>query len=169
MKITRAVLVLLLSSAALAANPPQFKVMDKIKLGGEGGWDYLYVDSDAQRLYISRGTHVMVVDTGTNKVVGDIPNTPGVHGVAISGKDHKGYTSNGGDNSVTPFDPKTLATSEAIKVGTRPDAIIYDPASDRVFTFNAASKDATAIDAKSGQVAGTVAIGGKPEFAQADG
>ncbi|HEU5453767.1 MAG TPA: YncE family protein [Terriglobales bacterium] len=166
----RTVLVLLFTAAiAFAAGAPQYKVLDKIKLGGEGGWDYLYVDSSAHRLYISRGTHVMVLDTNTNKVVGDIPNTQGVHGVAISDKDHKGYTSNGGSSTVTPFDPKTLQTSEPVKVGTRPDAIIFDPASDRVFTFNAGSKDATAVDAKSGKVDGTVEIGGKPEFAQPDG
>lgn len=166
----RTVLVLLFTAAiACAAGAPQYKVLDKVKLGGEGGWDYLYVDSGAHRLYISRGTHVMVVDTNTNKVVGDIANTPGVHGVAISDKDHKGYSSNGGDSTVTPFDPKTLATSEPVKVGNRPDAIIFDPASDRIFTFNAASKDATAVDVKTGKVAGTVEIGGKPEFAQPDG
>ena len=167
--VLRIVVVLLAAASAMAANPPKFKVLDKIKLGGEGGWDYLHVDPGTHRLFLSRGTHIMVVDLNSHKVVGDIPNTPGVHGVAISEKDHKGYTSNGGNSTVTPFDPKSLATSEPVKVGERPDAIIYDPATDRVFTFNAGSKDATAVDAKDGKVAGTVPIGGKPEFAQADG
>ena len=169
MRIHRLVLAAALCAAtALAANPPHYKIVDQQKLGGEGGWDYLYVDSAAHRLYISRGTHVMVVDTNTDKVVGDIPNTPGVHGVAIS-KSGKAFTSNGRDNTVTPFDPGSLATSEPIKVGERPDAIVYDPYSDRVFTFNAAGKDATAIDVASGKVAGNVPIGGKPEFAQSNG
>ena len=158
----------LCAATALAANPPHYKVVDKVKLGGEGGWDYLYVDSAAHRLYISRGTHVMVVNTDDNKVVGDIPNTPGVHGVAIS-KSGKAFTSNGRDNTVTPFDPKTLKTSEPIKVGDRPDAIVYDSYSGRVFTFNAAGKDATAVDAETGKVAGSVPIGGKPEFSQSNG
>lgn len=158
----------LIAAAALAANPPKYKVLDKIKLGAEGGWDYIYVDSNAQKLYISRGTHVMVVDLNTNKASGDIPNTAGVHGVAIS-KAGKGYTSNGRDNTVTPFDPGTLQASEPIKVGERPDAIVYDPYSDRVFTFNAGSKDATAVDASTGKVAGAIPLGGKPEFAASDG
>lgn len=158
----------LCAATLLAANPPHYKVVDKIKLGGEGFWDYLYVDANAHRLYISRGTHVMVVDTDNNKVVGDIPDTPGVHGVAIS-KHDKGFTSNGRDNTVTPFDPKTLKTSTPIKVGDRPDAIVYDPYSDRVFTFNAAGKDATAVDAETGKVAGSVPIGGKPEFSASNG
>jgi len=145
-----------------------YHLLKKYVLGGEGGWDLLAFDSAANRLYISRGTHVMVVDPDTGAVVGDIPNTPRVHGIAIAPEFGKGFTSNGGDATVTIFDLKTLKTLGQVKVGKNPDAIIYDPASKRIFSFNGGSNDATAIDAKSGTVAGTVALGGKPELAVAD-
>lgn len=152
-----------------AAKPPSgYHLLKKFVLGGEGGWDLLAFDSAANRLYISRGTHVMVVDVDSGAIVGDIPNTPRVHGIAIAGEFGKGFTSNGGDGTVTIFDLKTLKSLGTVKVGQNPDAIIYDPASKRVFCFNAASKDVTAIDAKSGTVAGTLALGGQPELAVAD-
>jgi DNA-binding beta-propeller fold protein YncE len=111
----------------------------------------------------------MVIDAESGAVVGDIPNTPGVHGIALVPKLGKGFTSNGRDNSVTVFDLKDLKPQKMIKVGQNPDAIIYDPASERVFAFNGRSQDATAIDARTDSVAGTVSLGGKPEFAAADG
>ena len=151
------------------ASSSGYHVIKKITLGGEGGWDYLTVDSDARRVYISRATHVMVVNADTGAVVGDIPNTTGVHGIAIVPQEGKGFTSNGRDSTVTIFDLKTLKALKQVKVGKNPDAIIYDPASHRVFTFNGAGSDATAIDARSGEVAGTIALGGRPEFAVADG
>jgi DNA-binding beta-propeller fold protein YncE len=152
-----------------AAKPPSgYHLLKKFVLGGEGGWDLLAFDSAANRLYISRGTHVMVVDVDSGAIVGDIPNTPRVHGIAIAAEFGKGFTSNGGDGTVTVFDLKTLKSLGTVKVGQNPDAIIYDPASKRVFSFNAASKDVTAIDAKSGTVAGTLALGGQPELAVAD-
>jgi YVTN family beta-propeller protein len=110
----------------------------------------------------------MVVDADTSAVVGDIPNTNGVHGIAIVTDVDKGFTSNGRDNAVTVFDLKTLKPSANVPVGKNPDAIIYDPVSKRVFTFNGASHDATAIDAKTNSVVGTIALGGKPEFAVSD-
>jgi YVTN family beta-propeller protein len=143
--------------------------MKKIAIGGDGGWDYLTMDAAARRLYISRGTHVMVVDVDTEKVVGDIPDTQGVHGIALAPKLGRGFTSNGRDNSVTVFDLKTLKEIARVKVGNRPDAIIFDPATNRVFTFNGGSNDATAIGAADDKVAGTVSLGGRPEFAVADG
>ena len=155
--------------APAAPSVPSYHVIQKVTLGGEGGWDYLTVDPNARRLYISRSTHVMVVDIDTDKVVGDIPGTNGVHGIAIASDLGKGFTSNGRDNSVTIFDLKTLQTLGTVPVGTGPDCIIYEPKTQRVFTFNGRSNDATAIDAKTGQVAGTVALGGRPEFAAADG
>src|SRR5467141_1879105 len=151
-----------------AMGPSGYHIVKKSVLGGEGGWDYLTVDSKARRVYISRGTHVMVVDADSGAVVGDIPNTNGVHGIAIVSDRDKGFTSNGRDNSVTIFDLKTRKATGSVPVGKNPDAIIYDPASKRVFTFNGASHDTTAIDAKAGTVAGTIALGGKPEFAVAD-
>lgn len=169
--IRRALLVcvsVLLASAILSAGPSGYHVAKTLKLGGDGGWDYLTVDAKARRVYISRGTHVMVVDADTGAVVGDIPNTNGVHGIAIAPDMDKGFVSDGRDNTVTIFDAKTLKTLGTATTGKNPDAIIYDPASKRVFTFNGSSKDATAIDAKTGTVAGTIPLGGKPEFAAAD-
>lgn len=160
--------ILVLVSSAIATGPSGYHVARKLVLGGEGGWDYLFADSDGRRVYISRGTHVMVVDADSGSVVGDIPNTNGVHGIAIAGNLGKGFTSNGRDGSVTIFDLKTLKTLGTAQVGKGPDAIIFDPFSQRVFTLNGGSKDATAIDAKTGSVAGTVPLGGRPEFAVSD-
>jgi YVTN family beta-propeller protein len=166
---TVALLMIVVSVGTRAAAPPAgYHVAKTYKLGGEGGWDYLYVDSAARRVYISRGTHVMVVDADTGAIVGDIPDTAGVHGIAIAPDLLKGFTSNGRGGDVTIFDTKTLKTISKVKVGQNPDAILFEPSSGRVFTFNGASKDATAIDAKTETVAGTVALGGKPETAVAD-
>jgi DNA-binding beta-propeller fold protein YncE len=151
------------SVAASAAAPAGYHLLNKYKLGGEGGWDYLLVDSAARRVYISRSTHVMVVDADTGALVGDIPDTPGVHGIALVPDLNKGYTSNGRGGSATVFDMKTLKTIGTVKVGQNPDAITYDAESKRVFTFNGASHDATAIDVKTDTVAGTIPLGGKPE------
>src|SRR6266403_196907 len=158
----------LLISTILNAGPSGYHVTKTIKLGGEGGWDYLTVDAKARRIYISRSTHVMVVDADKGVLLGDIPNTNGVHGIAIAPDMDKGFISDGRDNNVTIFDVKTLKILGTAPAGKNPDAIIYDPTSKRVFAFNGASKDATAIDAKGGTVAGTIPLGGKPEFAVAD-
>ncbi len=155
--------------ASVQAAEPGYRVIKKIPLGGEGGWDYLTCDPSAHRLYISRGTHVVVMDTDTDKVVGEVANTPGVHGIALAPELNRGFTSNGREGTVTVFDLKTLRELDRIKVGRNPDAILYDSASGRVFTFNGGSKDATAIDAVSGKVVGTVPLGGKPETGVADG
>lgn len=138
------------------------------KLGGDGGWDYLTIDANARHLFISRATHVMVMDTDSGKGVGDIPDTPGVHGIALAHDLGRGFISNGRENTVSIFDIKTLATSSKVKVGENPDAILYDPATKRVFTFNGKSHDATAIDAAQGTVLGTIKLDGKPEFAATD-
>ncbi|MGC2111558.1 MAG: YncE family protein [Candidatus Korobacteraceae bacterium] len=152
-----------------AVAQKQFKVATRVKLGGEGGWDYLTYDKDGQRLFITRGSHVMVVDTNTLKVTGDIPDLSGIHGVALDQELNRGFISNGGDNTVTIFDLKTLKKLDSVKVGERPDAILYEPFSKHVFTFNARSHDTTVVDAASGKVVGTIALGGKPEFAVSDG
>jgi DNA-binding beta-propeller fold protein YncE len=147
-----------------------YHVIRRLPVGGEGSWDYLKVDSDTHRLYLSRGTHVMIVDEVSGKVIGDIPETKGVHGVALAPELGKGYTSNGGDASVTVFDLKTLKPVATIKTtGDNPDSIIYDPQTKRVFTFNGRSANATAIDAAEDKVVGTVALGGKPEEPALDG
>jgi DNA-binding beta-propeller fold protein YncE len=163
------VLVALLVAAAVAASAPGYHIMNTWKLGGQGGWDYVKVDSDARRLYIARATRVMVIDADSGKPIGEIADTPGVHGVALVQEIGKGFASNGGEDTVSVFDLQSLKTLNKIKVGKRPDAIWYDPASKRVFTFNAGSQDATAIDAAKGEVVGTIPLGGKPEFAASDG
>ncbi|MEP7213221.1 MAG: YncE family protein [Acidobacteriota bacterium] len=160
--------VFFLGVSAIAQNDSGYHLVDTIKVGGDGGWDALTVDSNAHRLYVSHGTHVAVIDTVTDKVVGDIPNTNGVHGIAIAPKFGKGFTSNGRDNTVTVFDLTTLKAVGTIKAGKNPDIIIYDPASKRVFCFNAGSNDATVIDPEKGTVVGTVNFDGNPEFAVSD-
>jgi len=166
------VLALLIAAAILAAVPAfaqkRYKVVNRVKLGGEGGWDYLYYDKDGHRLFITRGTHVMVVDTASLKVTSDIPDLSGIHGVTLAPEFNRGFISNGGDNSVTIFDLKTLKRLDNVKVGERPDAIMYDPFTKHVFTFNARSKDSTVVDAATGKVLGTVPLGGKPEFPATD-
>lgn len=158
----------LTNAKPIAAGPSGYHVTQRTVLGGEGGWDVLRVDSKARRIYISRGTHVMVVDADTSAVVGDIPNTNGVHDIALVAAVNKGFTSNGRDNAVTVFDLKTLKVLANVPVGRNPDIIIYEPFSKRVLTFNGASHDATAIDTKTNAVVGAIALGGKPEFAVSD-
>jgi DNA-binding beta-propeller fold protein YncE len=149
---------------------PGYHVIKEIPLGGEGGWDYLTVDAAARRLYVTRSTRVVVLDADSGSVVGEIPDLSGVHGVALATDLNRGFISNGRSSTVTIFDLKTLAKLGEVKTtGDNPDAILYDPASHRVFTFNGRSANATALDAASGKVDGTVALGGKPEFATADG
>ena len=161
---------LLLAGYAAAASSSGYHVVTTYKVGGDGGWDYLLADPDTHRLYISRGTHVMVIDGDTGKSVGDIADTPGVHGIALAPELGRGFTSNGREGTVSIFDIKTLATSNKVKVGgENPDAIIYDPATKRVFTFNGRSHDSTAIDAATGKVLGMIKLDGKPEFAASDG
>jgi DNA-binding beta-propeller fold protein YncE len=154
------------SLARAQASTPGYHVIHKIPAGGEGGWDYVTVDADGNRLFLSRSTHAMVIDLGTNSVIGDIPNTLGIHGVALAPDLNRGFTSNGRDSSVTIFDYKTLAPITVLKIPARnPDAIFYDPATKRVFTFNGGSSNATAIDAANGTVVGNVDLAGKPEGA----
>lgn len=139
-------------------------------LGGTGGWDALTVDAPAHRLYVTRSDRVLVVDTRDGTLVGTIPDTNGVHGVAIDARSGKGYASNGRADSVTEFDLRSLKTERVIPVsGHNPDAIVFDASTKQVWTFNGRSNDATAIDAKSGRVVATVPLGGKPEFAAVDG
>jgi len=157
------------AAAAPDAGPSGYHLIKTIKLGGEGFWDYLAFDSPTRRLFISRGTKVVVLDVDSEKVVGEIPDTTGVHGIALAPDLGKGFTSNGGAGTVTIFDLKTLQVLGTAKAGTNPDAIAYDPATQRVFTMNGRSGDSTAIDAKTGQVVGTILLDGKPEFEVADG
>lgn len=164
-----AMAIVVLLAAAVAASAPGYHIVNTWKLGGEGGWDYLKIDSEARRMYISRGTKVVVIDADSGKPVGEIADTQGVHGIALAREFGKGFTSNGRENTVSVFELDSLKTLNKVKVGNRPDAILYDPATKRIFTFNAGSQDATAVDAAKGEVVGTIPLGGKPEFAASDG
>lgn len=162
----------ILCAGALAAQtaPAGYHLARTIRIGGEGGWDYLTADPGAHRVFVSHATHVQVVDTEKNAVVADIPDTPGVHGIALAHDLNRGFVSNGRASTVTVFDLATLAVITTVKVtGENPDAIAYEPVSHRVFTFNGRSGNATAIDGATAQVVGTIDLGGKPEFATADG
>jgi len=165
--------LLLLSVTGTFASPQGtgYKVLHYFRVGGDGGWDYLKVDADAHRLYVSRGTHMMVVDENSGMVIGDIPDTKGIHGVALATDLGKGFTSNGGADSVTVFDLKTLKPTGMVisTTGGNPDSIIYDPSTKRVFTMNGKSSNSTVIDATSEKVVGTVDLGGKPEEPALDG
>ncbi|MCX6137111.1 MAG: hypothetical protein NTV54_06415 [Ignavibacteriales bacterium] len=154
-------------TALLSAQPQtkSYRIVDTLVLGGEGGWDYCLADTSSEYLYVSRGTRVQVVDLAKKSLVGEIAPTPGVHGIAIASSAQKGYISNGRDSSVTIFDTKTLAVLKVLKIGAKnPDAILFEPSSNRVFTFNGASANATAIDVATDAVVGFVPLGGKPEF-----
>ena len=161
-------LFLTLTPALLAANAPKYQVTDHFVVGGEGGWDYLSYDADGGRLFITRGTHVMVLDAATGKVLGDLPETPGVHGVAFASDLGVGATSNGKAGSVSIFDLKSLKKTAEVKAGNKPDAILYDPFSHSVFAFNGNSHDATVIDPAKASVLATIPLGGAPEFGVTD-
>ena len=157
----------LVAAAAFAAEG--YHVLNKIQIGGTGGWDYVAADGANHRLYVSHGTSVAVVDTATEKVLGTITDLHGVHGIAVAAELNKGFISNGQSNTVTVFDLKSFAKIAEVPTGTNPDAICFEPKTGRVFTFNGRSGDSTAIDAKSNAVVTTFALGGKPEFCVASG
>lgn len=159
--------LIVLSTFAMAADSG-YHLIRTYKLGGEGGWDYLTLDSSSRRLYISRATHVAVIDADTGASVGDIPDTPGVHGIALAQELGRGFVSNGHEGTVTIFDLQSLKPITKVKAGESPDAILYDPSSKRVFAFNGRSQDATAIDAATNNVLGTIKLEGSPEFAVTD-
>jgi DNA-binding beta-propeller fold protein YncE len=163
-------LIFVLVFSGNASSPAQYQLKQKFTIGGDGGWDYLTYDASGNRLFISRGTRVQVVDPEKGTVINEIQNTTGVHGIALAQDLGKGFTSNGRENTVTVFDLKTLKETNKIKIdGENPDAILYDPPSKRVLTFNGRSKNATVIDATTDKVAGTIPLDGKPEFAASDG
>ena len=173
MRFTCCLLALLgLLGIVCAADAPGYHLVKTTAVGGDGGWDYLTYDAMGKQLYISRSNRVMVVDPskdGKDAVVGEISNTPGVHGIAIAPRLHRGFTSNGQENTVTVFDTQTLKETARVKVGTDPDSIIFERKTSRVFTFNGGSNDATAVDATDPKVLATIALGGRPEFATSDG
>jgi YVTN family beta-propeller protein len=159
--------VLVTIAAVFAAGG--YHLLRTIPVGGTGGWDYLTVDEPDQRLFVSHETQVEVIDLASNSVIGNIADTPGVHGIALAPEEHRGFVSNGQASRVTIFDLKTLAAISQVPTGKKPDAIVYDPSTRRVFAMNGGSDSSTVIDAASGKVVGTIALGGGPEFAAADG
>ncbi len=160
---------LILHGKAATAGPSGYQVVKTVPVAEDGFWDYVTVDSEARRIYISHGTKVVVLDADSFAVAGEIPDTQGVHGIALAPDFGRGFTSNGRAATATIFDLKSLKTLGTVNTGKNPDAIVYDAVTKRVFTFNGASKDATAFAAADGAVAGTLPLGGKPEFAAADG
>src|SRR5437773_9403066 len=163
-----AAIAALTAAVGLQAQDGPYHFSKEIPIGGEGGWDYLTVDAAAHRLYVSHATHVVVIDTVAGKVVGDIPDTPGVHGVAIASDLGRGFVSNGREAKASMFDLKTLKLIQKIDTGENPDGILYEPARKEVYTFNGRGKSATVIDAQAGKVVATIPLEGKPESAQAD-
>jgi DNA-binding beta-propeller fold protein YncE len=159
----------IISHAAAKPGASGYHVIKTIPVPGDEGWDYVYVDSDARRVYISHASHVVVMNADTYAIEGSIPDTPGVHGIAVASEFGRGFISNGRGNNVTIFDLKTLKTLGTVKTDQNPDAIIYDPATKRVFTFNGRGKNSTVINPADGSVVGTIPLGDKPEFAVADG
>jgi YVTN family beta-propeller protein len=153
--------------AAAAAND---RVISRLHLGGEGGWDYLSFDAQRRHLFVSRGDRVLVIDVDRQRQVGTIAGTQGVHGIAVAPALHRGYTSDGKSASVTVFDLDSLKTLTSITgTGEKPDAILYDPASRHVLTFNGKSGNASVIDPATNAVVATIALPGKPEFSVTDG
>ncbi len=146
-----------------------YHLAHKFKLGGEGGWDYLLFDAKMDRLFISRGTRVLVVNPKTGKQIGEIPGFTRSHGIALAPEFNRGFATDGDPGSVTVFNYKTLKVLEHLSTAPDSDGIIYDPATKRVFTMNGDSGSSTAIDAETGTIVGTFPLGGKPEFAASDG
>jgi len=164
-----AILFLCLSAIGIAQSSSGYHVVKKITVGGEGGWDYLTFNSQSHRLFVSHATKVVVINTDSDKVIGEIPKTEGVHGITVANEFSRCFVSNGRTSTVSIVDLKTLKLIDTVSVGKNPDAILYDSFSRRVFVFNGRSNDATILDAEKGTVVSTLPLGGKPEFSVTDG
>src|SRR5262245_56770542 len=162
-------LVVLGMLAAAAFGAEGYKVLNKIKIGGTGGWDYVTLDPVNRRLYVSHQTAVEIVDPDGGKVVGKISDLHGVHGIAVAPDLNKGFITNGQSNSVTVFDLKTLAITGEPATDKNPDAICYEPKTKRVFAINHTGNSATSIDPKTNEVLKTFPLGPAPEFCAVDG
>ena len=152
-----------------AAYGQNYKLLKSIPVSGEGGWDYLAIDANARKLYVTHASKIVIVDLAQDKVVGEIADTPGVHGFAVAPELGHGFSSNGAESRVSVVDLKTLKTIAKIETGENPDAILFEPTRSEVYAFNGRGKSATVIDAKNNQIVSTVALSGKPEFAATDG
>jgi YVTN family beta-propeller protein len=165
-------LLLFVCAALLVANAhaaTNYQLLKKVPVAGAGGWDYVIVDADARRVYVSHATQVDILDADSLALVATIPNTPGVHGIAIVPEFNRGYISCGKSDSVIAFDLKTLKPLGETKVGKKPDAIIYEPLTKRVYVMNGESDSISVLNAADGAVAGTIPLGGGPEYAVSDG
>jgi DNA-binding beta-propeller fold protein YncE len=173
MKINSAVLTsgliyLLTVAATVTGRAEAYHFVKEIPVGGEGGWDYLTVDPVGRRLYVSHGTKVVVIDIDKDTVSGEVADTPGVHGVAVATDLGRGFSSNGQENKASIIDLKTLQTLSKVETGKNPDGMLYETGQQEVYMFNGRGASATVIDAKSGKVAATIPLEGKPEFGAAD-
>ena len=163
-----ATLTIVAGPARLRAADGPYKQAMEITIGGEGGWDYLAVDAEARRLYVSHATRVVVIDMDANTIVGEIAPALGVHGIAVAPDLGRGFVSNGRENTASIVDLKTLRITGTVKTGENPDCILYEPGHREVYTFNGRGKSATVFDAQTGDVRATIALPGKPEFAVVD-
>ena len=168
MKTIPACLIALALLATASVRGADYHLLKEIPVGGDGGWDYLSVDESARRLYVSHATKVVVIDVDKNLVVGEITNTPGVHGLAVASDLGRGFVSCGREDKAAIVDLKTLETLSKVETGKNPDGMLYDPAQQEIYMFNGRGESATVIDAKAGKVIATIALGGKPEFAAVD-
>ena len=162
-------LICAVMAATFAVAAVKYDLVKKVSVPGSGGWDYLTVDESGRRVFLSHSTQVDVLDADAYTVIGTIPNTPGVHGIALAPEFGRGYISAGKADSVIAFDLKTLKTLGEIKVGKKPDAIIFEPLTKRIYVMNGDSEDITVLNAADGAVVGTIPLGGGPEFAVSDG
>jgi YVTN family beta-propeller protein len=154
----------------VSAEPESgYHIIKKVSLPGGGGWDYVFVDATGRRVYVSHASQVEVLNADTFEPVGTIPNTPGVHGIAVAPEFGRGFITAGKSDSVIIFDLKSLKPISEVKVGKKPDAILYDSATKHVYAMNGDSDSASVINAADGKLVGTVALGGNPEFAVSDG
>ena len=161
--------VLAIAAGAASAAEPHYKLLKEIPIGGGGGWDYIYADGAGRRLYVTHGTKVVVIDTDKDKVVGTIPDTPGIHGFVTAPELQRGFSSNGQENKSSIIDLTNLKLVKKVPTGSNPDSIIYEPKSATVWTFNGRSQSATVYDAKTGDVVvAEIKLGGKPETGVAD-
>lgn len=158
----------ILSVANISSRGADYHALKEIPVGGAGGFDYLTVDPSARRLYVSHGTKAVVIDMEKNTVVGEIADTPGIHGITIAPEFKRGFTSNGREAKVSIFDLESLKTLSKVETGQNPDAIMYETSQQEIYTFNGRGKNSTVIEAKTGKVVATIPLDGKPEAAVAD-
>ncbi len=162
-------MVIIQPAHLFAQGKTGFHVLTDFPIHSSGGWDYITADGASKRVYVSHGMQVNVIDAATGDSIGYVPDTKGVHGIAIAHEFNKGYTSNGRANNITVFDLKTLKVLKLVNAGTNPDAIFYDDFSKKVYAFDGRSKEATVVDAATDSVVATIPLGGKPETGVSDG